>query len=233
MDYKNELMSTKWVVNKIERALEVGEGLSLIRIGDGETRAIAHNDLISMEEIPFWLEYAGVKLPDEKIKKELIMSIKKADIVGVPIEQNKYFKPLMLRIIEKYDLELTHICHNRINYHLYTEGHLINLIQGKKIIIVGRKAEESRAYFSQYAEVKATYNLPDISFLDSTFLKIIKYKNFDIALVAAGIPAVILCPKLAFLNKVAIDLGHVVDSMITPVKDLIQLMTKWFKEQKK
>jgi hypothetical protein len=40
--------------------------------------------------------------------------------------------------------------------------------------------------------------------------------SFDIALVAAGIPAVILCYRIAGeLGRVAIDFGHLADKLVT------------------
>lgn len=230
--YEKQFKTTEWVYNRIIKSIRKKQGLSLIRIGDGETRTLAHNDLITMEEIPHWLRYAGVNLPDVTVKRRLIMSINRADIIGLPVEDNYYFKPLMIKSIKKYNLRLATICSNRINYHLFRQGYLLKLIRFKKIIIVGRKARDSLSYFSKYAQVTAVYDLPDIDYIDIVYEKIKDNLDFELALVCAGIPAVILCPRLAFLNKVAIDLGHVIDSIVTPDEDLFKLMENWLQKNK-
>ena len=130
-DYQKKMLSTEQVFQMIKEAIRVGKGLSLIRIGDGETRAIAHNDLITMNEVPDWIRYSGVLLPDQAIKKELIASIRQADIVGLPLENYYYFKPLMLEIINKYQISLEQICPNRINYYLFNQGYLRKIIAGQ------------------------------------------------------------------------------------------------------
>ncbi|QTL96786.1 hypothetical protein GM661_01750 [Iocasia frigidifontis] len=228
-EYKMILRSTQWVFSRLKKSLYQGEGFSLIRIGDGETRAIAHNDLISMDAIPPWLSYAGVELPDKGLKDKLLKSIRCADIIGLPFEKNYFFKPLMLEIIKKYGLAFSNICNNRINYDLYTLGYLNSLLKGRRIIIVGRKAAEAAGCFAA-ANLVATYDLPGMYGVDNTYREISKKRDFEIALVAAGIPAVVLCPKLARLDKIALDLGHVLDSIVTPDKSLFQLMGEWLKE---
>lgn len=228
-DYKMVLRSTQWVFSRLKEALYKGKGISLIRIGDGETRAIAHNDLISMDVIPPWLRYAGVKLPDKFLKDKLLKSIRSADIIGLPFEKDYFFKPLMLKIIKKYGLTLSNICNNRVNYDLYTLGYLNSLLKDRKIIIVGRKAAEAARCFAA-ANIIATYDLPGMYNVDNTYREISKNRDFEIALVAAGIPAIVLCPKLARLDKIALDLGHVLDSIVTPDKNLFQLMGEWLKE---
>ncbi len=231
-DYQKKMLSTEQVFQMIKEAIRRGKGLSLIRIGDGETRAIAHNDLITMNEVPDWIRYSGVLLPDQAIKKELIASIRRADIVGLPLENYYYFKPLMLEIINKYQISLEQSCPNRINYYLFNQGYLRKIIAGHKVIIIGRKAALSSPYFSQFATIVATYNLPNTFFVNQLFQQIKEEPAFEIALVAAGIPAVILCPMLADLKKVAIDLGHVIDGIVEPEKDLFKLMGEWLENNK-
>ena len=230
MDYPKSLKPTKWVFSQIFSALEQSRGFSLIRLGDGEALAIAHDKLIQFSEIPQWLKngYVGISLPNKGIVSRLVAVIKKADIVGVPVEDWKHFKPLMLRNMSYYNFVPQNLCHSRINFHLYDSKLLHKIIENRKIIVVGRKAKEAVSSFSKLAKEVKCYPLNNLTDLDNTFSKIKMDMDFSIALVAAGIPAKILCVRLAVLGKIAIDIGHVLDAVVNyRDRDILKIMARW------
>ena len=228
MQYHRPFLSVEQIHSKIAKALIEKQGFSLIRVGDGETRVMAHGDLIPDNSIPNWMPYTGVTLPDQKVKQMLIGALRKADVVGLPIEERwPEFKFLMIRIISRYGLKLKNICPSRVNFSLWSQGYIKKLVQNQKIILVGRQAKKAKSYFEGFTKVLQAYDLPDISSLEETLNKIRSNLDFSIALVSAGIPAKILCVRLAELGKIAIDFGHVMDKITNPKKDILKIMSAW------
>lgn len=228
MHYHKPFLSVDQIHSKIVKALIEKQGFSLIRVGDGETRVMAHGDLISDDSIPNWITYTGVTLPDQKVKQMLLDALRKADVVGLPIEKKwPEFKFLMLRIISRYGLKLKNICPSRMNFSLWGKGYIRKLVQNQKIILVGRQAKKAKSHFERFTQVLQTYDLPNISFLEDTLDKIRSNLDFSIALVSAGIPAKILCVRLAELGKIAIDFGHVMDRITNPQKNVLKIMSAW------
>lgn len=230
MAYPKPLKPARWVFSQALTALKKSKGFSLIRLGDGEALTIAHDKLVPYSEIPHWLKngYVGIRLPNKSIVSRLLAVIKKADIVGVPIEDWNHFKPLMLRIMAYYNFVPENLCYSRINFHLHDSRLLHKLISGQKIIVVGRKAKESVKFFRKHTKDVKYYSLDNISELDSAFQKIKMDLDFSIALVAAGIPAKILCVRLAKLGKVALDIGHVLDAIVDyRDRDTLKIMARW------
>ena len=99
------LASANEVLAKIKRALLTGKSLSLVRLGNGEALALAHGILVPMERIPDWLLYAGVRLPDEGARQELLNAVKSADIVGVSTDRvNWDCAPLLRQVFAHFKL---------------------------------------------------------------------------------------------------------------------------------
>jgi len=230
LNYPKALQPTKWVFEQIILALKEGRGFSLVRLGDGETLTLAHGHLVGLEVLPAWLKngYAGVYLPDKEIRLRLLEAVRQVNVLGVPTEPWPHFKFLMLRILSNYKINCPPLCHSRLNFHLYTSGLLDKIIQNQKIIVVGRKAKQSLPYFAKRTKSVQSYDLSDIKQLDVVDKKIKANLDFSVALVAAGIPAKILCVSLAKMGKVAIDLGHVLDVIVNPKdNNVLKLTAEW------
>lgn len=209
---------TNEVAKKIKKALNNKESLALVRIGDGEARAVGHDlyNLYPSADRPFWLEYAGVQLPDELVRELVLSAIAKSDIVGFRPDRTRQE---VEKILTHFNIEVDYMCSAGINWNLYESGLLYELIRDRRILLIGRLAdtaakilEEQGFNISGYEKLEGFYDLNRVFYSIKN-----SYSRFEIALVSAGIPSVVLCYWIADrLRKVAIDLGHIINKIIEP-----------------
>lgn len=234
MDYRDLYVSTETVAQRVWEALQKREAFSLVRLGDGEARVLAHDILIPWQEFPpaklARLQYAGVQLPDPIMRQHLITHLMKADIVGLSGVQGPGAFPLLQEILNSPQLPicldyLQPICSADIHLHLYRAGYWSHLWQGRRILLIGRRAEEgarTQAFAESHVvaslDLKSSQDIPHL-------LKGLKHlPDFDIALVSAGISAVILCPRIARMKRVvAFDFGHLMDHLVEPEVQISKL----------
>lgn len=226
------------VLSRIKQALLAQRSLSLIRLGNGELLAIAHSVLVPLSRIESWLEYAGVKLPSEAVRQDLLNAVRDADIVGITTDMTHWdCAPLAQRVINHFHLNPKYYTDAAINWQLHQFNRLYQALSNVPTILVGRKAQEAAPILGQKGvNIVALYNLEDYNALVQTEAEISQGPPFRVALVAAGIPATILCPRLAKkMNVIAIDYGHVINDLIKPgfnVNDLPEETMKWFQNRK-
>lgn len=230
MELKKEeiqkFLTPQQVFIKMQTALQEKKGLSLVRLGDGEGIALAQGFLKSEEEVKKYdfLEYAGLTPPDYAARDQLADAVRNADIVGIPSNLMPDFQPLVCKALQRNgistkDLTLTDAT---INSYLYQTGYFQQLIEQPeiKVILVGNKAPElanilrpSCSITGVIAPVEGVNDVPRV------FAELENYK-FDLLLVAAGIPAVLICSRAAKkYNCVAFDMGHLADHIIKLQKD--------------
>lgn len=216
------LHSAAVVAERIEEALLAHRSLALVRLGDGEALTLAHDLLFPVGEArergPF-LGYAGVSLPDHTFRDILAAAVRLADIVGVTTADAEPFWPLLSRALAAHRLDLSQklVTDATINYALYTEGHLARLLLDlsppPRTLVVGNLAAPLAAALQgqgadivgQISPVAGHRDIPRVLALTRGF-------SFDLALIAAGIPAVVMAVAMArTLGQVAIDFGHLAD----------------------
>ena len=90
------------------------------------------------------------------------------------------------------------------------------VLKDRKIAIVGRRAAEASYVFKDRGiDIMYTTGLEGCDEIEEVYKDLSKRKDWEIALLSAGIPATILAPRLAKkTNKVAIDFGHALDMII-------------------
>jgi hypothetical protein len=237
--YSNhQLHTVNEVFGKIKLALANGHSLSIARFGNGEAIALAQGVLIPPERIPFWLEYAGVKLPDERIKQELMEALANADIVGLSTDRSNWdCAPLLEQILITYKLKPRFITDGAINWQLHKMSRFYQTISNYATVLVGRLAPAAAPYLIgrgvKIVNSLVLENYNDLSRIEESLLS---GPRFRIALIAAGIPATILCPRLARKTGcIAIDYGHVINDLLKPgfsKKDLPQTTQEWMAGRK-
>ena len=132
------------VIDGVKRALLTHRPLSLIRLGNGEALAMAHQTLVPTEQIPAWIGYAGAHLPDENLRQALRAAVKTADIVGLSTDRDNWdCAPLLDRVLIHYRLQPKTLTHARINWELHERDRIYHLLQRVPTIIVGRLAERA------------------------------------------------------------------------------------------
>lgn len=234
-DYRKNFISTERVYNMMTKALRNKKGFSLIRISDGETRVLGHNIFVHMHEIPWWLEYSGVKLPNEKARQDLINAMKKADVVALhEIEDHYVFYRLTRDVLNYFNIKPKNICRITIVGELVRNGYLNSLVKDRKLVLIGRRAPQAVKVFSDMgAFVTAVLILEGYDGIED-ILKRLEFCNFEIAIVSAGIPASIICPEIALrFGKLAIDFGHMMDILIDPNFNIMSVIEEWFKNNKR
>ncbi|ETT64799.1 hypothetical protein C172_14318 [Paenibacillus sp. FSL H8-457] len=214
------LLSAAEVARKLNEALDSSSPLSVIRLGDGELLTLAQDMVLNEEEVRkegHFLSYAGVCLPDLKARDMLAASVRKADIVGIPKLRLPNFQPLGFSVFRAHgiDYRKLQLTLSTVNYALHLEGLLGGILAGRRVLVVGNSAPGLSRVLSgrgikvagTVAPVEGIHDIPRI--MDE-----IRGHPFDIALVGAGIPAVIITERIASeLGKVAIDFGHLADSL--------------------
>lgn len=215
------MLTPEQLGERIIHALDRRSPFSLVRIGDGELLTLAQGNVLSVDQVkeqgPF-LGYAGVDVPDFEARDSLKEAIRKAFVVGIPKLRVRNFQPLALAVFKAHGIDygsLT-LTDSLINYYLYQAGFISHIVKGRRVIIVGKLAEPLADYMRQngvnvVATIQPVEGVKDVP----RVMGIIASCDFDLALVAAGIAAVLICQRIATdLGKVAIDFGHLANSMI-------------------
>ncbi|MBU5674061.1 hypothetical protein KQJ23_19670 [Paenibacillus sp. MSJ-6] len=214
------LLPAREVARALQDAMDDGLHLSVIRLGDGELLTLAHDTILPMEEVrkrgPF-LPYSGVELPAHSIREALADSLRKADIIGVPQSRHPSFQGLLLPVFRHYGLNPAslRLTSSTVNYALEEEGLLLPLLQGRKVLIVGNRAE-GLAMALQPHNIEISGLITPVRGVHDTELVVRAASGyaFDIALVAAGIAAVLICTEIASrLGKPAFDFGHLANKL--------------------
>jgi hypothetical protein len=214
------VMGTVEVVGQIVQAMDNHLPLSVVRLGDGELLTMAQDTIYSASQIrnqwPF-LSYAGVDVPDYVARDQLSQAVREATIVGIPLLRVPNFQHLAFQIFDSCGLNYRamQLTHSTINYAIYLEHGIPSIIAGRKVLVIGNQAAALSNYLQGYGYtvVGAVSPVQGVHDIDRVMQEVSQYE-FDIALVAAGIPAVIIVSRIATeLGKVAIDFGHLADSM--------------------
>lgn len=225
------LLTPVGVFAAADEALRAGRPLSVVRLGDGELITLAHGTVIGAEEALRWgafLPYAGVQLPDPAAREALAAAVRAADIIGVPESRHPSYQGLLFPVLHHYgiDYRTLQLTTSTINYELNTGGYLTRLLHGRRVLLIGNQAEALAGFLGQrsvnvvgwLAPVQGVADVPTVA------MRVREFPDFDLALVAAGVAAVMICPQLSReLGKVALDMGHLADKLIKGEAALPQL----------
>ncbi|WP_259392215.1 GT-D fold domain-containing glycosyltransferase [Paenibacillus thiaminolyticus] len=215
------LMGVEEVFQELEKALQERAPCSLVRLGDGELLALAHDTVLSAELVRregTFLEYSGMSIPDYAHRDQLAEAVRKASIIGVPVAPEPNFQGLLFPVFQAYGIQIAprRFTLSTINYLLAEEGYLTRLIQGRRVLVIGNTAHSLAAVLADkgaviagaISPVKGIHDIPGV-------LEEAAEHDYDLAVVAAGIPAVILVQRLAEqFCKVAIDFGHLANLIV-------------------
>ncbi len=224
---REAMLSTEDVIERIRQAMADGRPLSVVRVGDGENICLAQYKVWSIRKTlgTRWAKlsrttnWKGVRLPNVALREQLIASIKKADIVGIPYENDQEIlakqhtlRPLTDRCFRRYKIRPKAVCHTFVNRHMVEYESFWEMLRGKRAVVISRWAGSLKRW------VGTKYNDFDID-----FVKLIRIDRFeeipkvlrkmervdcDIVLISAGVNAVILAERLAReQGRIAIDFG--------------------------
>ncbi|WP_127495215.1 GT-D fold domain-containing protein [Paenibacillus glycanilyticus] len=221
MEQAIPLMLPEQVRDAILHAMEEKRPLSVVRLGDGELLTMAQEIVMPVDQVRRegkFLEYAGVKVPDLDIRNRLVEAVNGADIVGIPRTRMPNYQLLVSPVFQAFGLSLREKqwTDSLINYSLCTAGCLLPILQNRRILLIGNMAEQLSAVLDHRGLFVAGIVTPVNGARDAArVVALAKQYEFDIALVSAGIAAVLITEELARLTgKVAIDFGHLANALI-------------------
>lgn len=221
INYEKRLLNLEDVLMFIDDALQKGKPLSIGRYRHIEIAYIGWN---LFPEWTILLEpysaYSGATGSMTTIKNELEKALRRTDIVGPHASwgqawEDKETAKLTGRLLHNLDFKPEKICSAFITHDMIKNMQFWTILKDRKIALVGRRAAEAAPLFIKggfnvtYTRVLEGYAQIEEAYQD------LASRDWDIALVAAGIPATILSPRLAnHTNRVVIDFGHALDKFI-------------------
>lgn len=215
-----QLKTAEEVSTQLIDALNTNSPYSLVRLGDGELLSLAQEKVlpISTVKAQTFLKRAGILIPDLKARDQLMESVLKANMVGIPISRAWSYQPLAMAVFQanQMDYKDLPLTDSFINYYLYDSGHLEQIWAKRRILLVGNKAPSLYPFLVKRGVDVTGVISPVNGMLDiPRVMNLIRNAQFDLALVSAGIPAVIISEKIATeLGKVAIDFGHMANKLV-------------------
>ncbi|TFE27863.1 GT-D fold domain-containing glycosyltransferase [Cohnella luojiensis] len=214
------LLDPQGVYQELEDALAANRPYAFIRLGDGELLTLAQEKVLTFEEIrragPF-LPYAGITVPNLLARDEMISCIQVASLIGVPMSRHPHFQPLLFAVLRAYGIDYRKLrfTTSTMNYSLHELGLLMKLLQGRKILVIGDVAAKLRDVLMEQGMVVTGIVTPVNGYDDvPRVVAEASGRDFDIALIAAGIPSIPIAVHLAGIKgKVTFDFGHLANRM--------------------
>lgn len=223
------------VLSKIQEALETHTPFSLIRIGDGENIVLAQGTFLTPEELldTHWVKRAlrkpqekGIPIPCYKLRDQFVKVIPKANLIGICAQNQKlgdaplkFCRAMTNKLFEYYSLEPQAVCNVWINRQIVTLPLFWILLQRYRTLLISKWAEDfanliTRKYAFLRPNIAGCINFTHFDQIGDT-LNAIKQVKFDLALVSAGVNAVVLAVKIAErFGKVALDFGKTMGFML-------------------
>ncbi|MDQ0255360.1 hypothetical protein J2S74_002742 [Evansella vedderi] len=209
------------VMEIIDHAIENNHPLSLIRLGDVPVTFLANRwherwrGARAKKIFPFM----GIPYPPPAaLMKDMHTALVTADIVGLRTEGKGTYNKCR-DYLKEHHIKPPYITNAFINDDLYKRGYFHELIKKNKVVLVGREAiNAAKRLKKRRLIVSNTYNLESWEDIEPVFSELNQSKgSWDIALVGAGVPGLILSSRLAReQNKVALEIGHVMDGLAYP-----------------
>jgi len=224
--FENRFLPLTEVVARLGAALKGKRGCSLVRLGSGE--AIVLNQGIYQVNA-FNTDYSGVHLPNHEFREQLITAVRQADIVGLSPNRDVFHCADLLELLfNHFHTYPKSLCSAYVNWELAglnrdtgvvenPDPPLYKLLKGKRVAVVGRMAEALLRSGSRIGfDVSVHCGLEGAEEIEQTVEFLTENREkFDVLLASAGVPAVVLCSRIArHLNCVAIDFGHTLNRIL-------------------
>ncbi|MGU3472555.1 GT-D fold domain-containing glycosyltransferase [Paenibacillus sp. D51F] len=212
--YERYLLTTEEIMGCIDDAVRDGKPYSLSRFG--------HAEIAELRIFPdfyngmtYYRRYNG--LAGQNIRAELIKAFTSATTAGIlstweNASGAEYSKKAFLDL----SLGFYTICSAWVTHHMTRLPNFWQWMQQYRVILAGRRAAEAAPVFQRNGvTVVDTVNLEGYEQLETAYEQLRGNKEWQVSLIAAGIPATLLAPRLANdTGRVALDFGHALDLLI-------------------
>lgn len=210
------------VEQQLKQALNDKQGFSVIRVGDGEILALAHDIFVSSAEINnnYRLKgMGGFSVPNHEKRDLLVKNLLEANIVGIPEARYPTYQRMFNQVAKHFALPLNkmNLTTSLINYKLNQETTFIHhVLENYRVLLIGNRSIDGKEFFTKngYTSIVGTIKVPGFNSIQTVMEEVQNYE-FDIAFVSAGVAANLICVQLAKQNKVALDFGHLLDGYIS------------------
>ncbi|MGI5911906.1 MAG: hypothetical protein ACOX6E_04890 [Syntrophomonadaceae bacterium] len=200
---------------------------------------------------------SGIDYPDLNARDRLTAAVKSANLIGIPTKNRPGRSRAHLKLVEGFQtvfLEFLGL-HNMnpnsmqfgdsaLHYLLYSTGWMYKILFPgdypeicqrysfppnfkPEVLLVGNRADElADLMVPRGLKISGVIKPVNMSNIDNTLQAICEH-SFDIALMAAGISAKILCSLTAQrMNRVAFDAGHLFDLLVDHFRHLDHQRTR-------
>ena len=224
------MLPTEVVIARIAEAAIAARPFSLVRCGDGENLCMAQECVMPLDEVmrERWArsKFKGVTLPDLKLRDRLVDAVRGSSIVGVHRWDDRMIRtssrlkrPLLTRVFLHHGIRPKVICDATVTRYFPQRSDFWDTIRPHRVLLVSKWA-------TRFAEL---VRLPPYSLrisgmipcavLDEVDAAIKMAEGlrdrFDVALVSAGVNALILASEIARIAKrPAVDFGKGMQFML-------------------
>ena len=169
-------------------------------------------------------EHRGIRFPNLHARDALAEALRKIDIVGYNLTiQDMHSGLLTEKVLNYYDLwpKYTFEAYIRRVIMFSQQEKFEQMLRGRKIILISGYADEIEKALNKKLKQKLGFDIVGaikiFEFEEIPHVKkVIKSLEFDLALLAAGLNAIILAAYIAEVKgKVAFDIGQGMESLIT------------------
>ncbi len=218
-EFEQRFLSLQDVFQMMKDAIHNKKPFSLARFGHAEIYySLWPTSTAYQEGLDYCAHYNGATAEPEKIKELVIGALLSTQVVGLlSKEEHDFFHRETLRLLTSLDYEPKYVCSPFITHPMSKDMDFWDTLRPLKIVLVGRRSLEAKPLFEKMGvnivDTKQLEGIHQINTLQNELVS--KKAEWDIAILAAGVPATILTDKLAkATNNVVIDFGHALDVMI-------------------
>lgn len=234
-DEENNYLSCTELMNAILDALQKGEPLSVVSVGQTEAFVMAQYTIFPEEEFMSHREaynanlgeksgffHRGIRFPNVQARDDAVEAARKADIIGyntvvqvARIFAEKVFQTYSIKPQRAFEANLRRVF-------MFSQAEKFEaMLQGRKILLISSLAAEAavalHSNFRNKLDFQVTGAIPIYEYEDIPMVKqALDNYDFDLCFLAAGVNALILAPYIAEkYGKVAFDIGWGMKSFIT------------------
>jgi hypothetical protein len=224
-------------MDKILYALKHRLPCPVVSLGATESFVLAQDTVLSYRQLMRHAEFAvanqglqrgqqhrGIRFPNLKARDELAEALKRIDIIGYNLTiRDEHSGLLTEKVLEYFNLQPTYTfeAYLRRVIMFSQKNKFLDMLRGKKIIIVCGYADEVKDALNHRLKNKLGFTIAGAVKIHE-FEEIPRVKkeiqdlDFDLALLAAGLNAIILADFIAInMGKVSFDIGQGMESLIT------------------
>jgi hypothetical protein len=214
-------------------ALDGSTTFSAVSLGVTESFVLAQYNILAEDEFmghkEAWVaaqglkrgfDHRGIRFPNTEARDEGVRALKQADAIGYNIEMDGRFAETVL---DYYGIRPKYIFEANIRRVIMfsQQEKFERMLAGRKIVLICSYAEDVKAAMERELQSKLGFTVTGTvkleEYEDIPRVKAeLQESDFDFALLAAGINALILAPYISqTLGKVAFDFGQAMESFVT------------------